>query len=58
MKDMAEEQEPEEGQEPEAVLPPLPPYSPDPLLIDLMERGAHMTDEEARQALARDAGGS
>jgi hypothetical protein len=58
MKDVAKEQEPEEGQESEEVLPPLPPYSPDPRLIDLMERGAQMTDEEARQALARDAGGS
>jgi hypothetical protein len=56
MKDMAEEQEPKEGQEPEEVRPPLPPYSPDPLLIDLMERGAHMTDEEALRTLARDAG--
>jgi hypothetical protein len=58
MKDMAEEQEPQEEQEPSQALPPLPPYSPDPRLIDLMERGAHLTDEEARQALARDAGGS
>ena len=56
MKDMAEEEEPEEGQEPEEVLPPLPPYCPDPRLIDLMERGADMTDEEALRALARNAG--
>jgi hypothetical protein len=58
MTDMAEEQEPQEGQEPPQALPPLPPYAPDPRLIDLMERGANMTDEDARDALAHDAGGA
>lgn len=56
MKDAAEEQQPEEGREPGEVPPPLPPYSPDPRLIDLMERAADMTDEEALRAVARDAG--
>jgi hypothetical protein len=55
---MAEEQEPQEGQESPATPPPLPPYSPDPRLIDLMERGADVTDEEALRTLARDAGES
>lgn len=34
-----------------ADVPPPPPYAPDPRLLDLMECGERMTDEEARAAV-------
>ncbi len=53
MRDMAEDPD-EEIESPDE--PPPPPYAPDPRLIDLIERGRRMTDEEAREALRRDSG--
>ncbi len=46
--------DPDEEIESPDESPPSPPYAPDPRLIDLIERGSHMTDEEAREALRRD----
>ena len=55
MSGMAEkEQSPDQPAPDQAQLPPpLPPYAPDPRLIDLMERGADMTDEDVRRELRR-----